>query len=97
MDIGLKDSPENTQRGAEIPPFSELYRGLDGDLPELRGLEEARYLVYYFCANTFGWDKKMVDSLPMDYLRKLFATHSKQMKESEGMSSMPRNVRKNFK
>ena len=31
--------------------------------------------MYYVCAKEFGWDKKQVDSQPIEYLKKLLATH----------------------
>jgi hypothetical protein len=73
---------------------------LDGNIHKLRGIEEFRYTIYYHCASQFGWDKEKVDNQPVDYLRKLFATHTKIMKESSENNKMPpmgRNMAKNFK
>ena len=50
--------------------------------------------MYYVCAKEFGWDKKQVDSQPIEYLKKLLATHiDVQNKQEEEMNKAKR---KNF-
>ena len=73
---------------------------MDGDFHKLRGSEQLRYTIYYHCASQFGWDKAKVDSQPLDYLKKLFATHIASVEDSAKSDSMPpmtRGMSKNFK
>ena len=71
-----------------------LYRGLDGNIPELGKNEREKFIMYYVCAKEFGWDKKQVDSQPIEYLKKLLATHIDVQKKQE--EEMNKAKRKNF-
>tara|TARA_R110002020_G_scaffold51224_2_gene145102 strand:+ start:84 stop:314 length:231 start_codon:yes stop_codon:yes gene_type:complete len=76
---------------------------MDGDFSANGQLKDVaaknRETLYYVCATQFGWDKKKVDSQPMDYLMSLLHSHMEMMKKDSSSalkSKLPRGMRKNF-
>tara|TARA_Y100000310_G_C20115529_1_gene549106 strand:- start:164 stop:418 length:255 start_codon:yes stop_codon:yes gene_type:complete len=84
---------------------------LDGDIRRHTGSNEFTYGIYYFFAESFGWDKRQVDKLPLKYLKGILWMNKKQVKEMEkedfkgsskkGNIAIPRNtgrqIKKTFK
>ena len=80
---------------------------MDGDLRGHTGSNEFTYGVYYFLAESFGWDKRQVDRLPAKYIKGLLWMNKKQadeLKKDEfkgsskiGNAGIPRNTARQFK
>ena len=66
---------------------------MDGDFSANGQLKDVaaknRETLYYVSATQFGWDKKKVDSQPMD-------NHMSKDSSSALKSKLPRGIRKNF-
>ena len=67
--------------GDERLPFNAIFGGLDGNIRRHTGSNEYTYGVYYFLAESFGWDKIQVDKLPAKYIKGLLWMNKKQAEE----------------
>jgi len=50
-------------------------------------------MIYYFCAREFGWDKHIVDSLSVDYLKGLLYIHKKANERQLNVPPPPRKFK----
>ena len=80
---------------------------MDGNIRGHTGSNEFTYGVYYFLAESFGWDKRQVDRLPSKYIKGLLWMNKKQADELQkdefkgsskaGNAAIPRNAARQFK